>query len=155
MDAQPVCQNERQLVALATCGLPRRCAPDKLLRMRRVMTAAIGLALMVSTAYLFAQAPATNSQPSAKVTATQAPAGAKPPARVGMPPIPTPGFAPARPVDQTRAVYEFAAQHPEVLKFVPCYCGCESSGHPHNESCFVKSRDAKGNVTQWDTHGFG
>jgi hypothetical protein len=42
-----------------------------------------------------------------------------------------------------------------VLKFVPCYCGCESSGHPHNESCFVKSRDASGNVTEWDTHGYG
>jgi hypothetical protein len=54
-----------------------------------------------------------------------------------------------------RAIYDFAAQHPEVLKFVPCYCGCESSGHPHNESCFVKSRDAQGNVREWDTHGYG
>ena len=52
-------------------------------------------------------------------------------------------------------MYQFAAEHPEVLKFVPCYCGCESSGHPHNESCFVKRRDAAGNVTEWDTHGYG
>lgn len=71
------------------------------------------------------------------------------------PPIPSPGFAPGRPVDQTRAVYQFAAEHPEVLKFVPCYCGCESSGHPHNESCFVKRRDAAGNVVEWDSHGYG
>ena len=74
---------------------------------------------------------------------------------VSMPPIPSLPFSPGRPVDVTRAVYRFAAEHPEVLKFVPCYCGCESSGHPHNESCFVKRRDAKGNVTEWDTHGYG
>lgn len=76
-------------------------------------------------------------------------------ARLRMPPIPNPGFAAARPIDQARAVYEFAGQHPEILKFVPCYCGCESSGHGHNESCFVKRRDAQGNVLEWDTHGFG
>jgi hypothetical protein len=75
--------------------------------------------------------------------------------KITFPPIPSPGFAPGRPVDQTRAVYQFAAEHPEVLKFVPCYCGCESSGHPHNESCFVKRRDSAGNVVEWDTHGYG
>jgi hypothetical protein len=58
-------------------------------------------------------------------------------------------------VDQARAVYQFAAEHPEILKYVPCYCGCESTGHPHNESCFVKRRDAQGNVAEWDTHGYG
>jgi hypothetical protein len=84
-----------------------------------------------------------------------APAAAAQPNRVNTPPIPTPGFAPGRPVDQARAVYEFAGQHPEVLKYVPCYCGCESTGHPHNESCFVKRRDANGNVLEWDTHGYG
>ena len=54
-----------------------------------------------------------------------------------------------------RAVYKFAGEHPEVRKYVPCYCGCESTGHPHNESCFVKRRDATGNVLEWDTHGYG
>jgi hypothetical protein len=89
----------------------------------------------------------------------QTPARKTPPAaasgRVSMPPIPNPGFAPGRPVDQTRAVYEFAGQHPEILKYVPCYCGCESTGHPHNESCFVKRRDGQGNVLEWDSHGYG
>lgn len=75
--------------------------------------------------------------------------------RVSTPPTPMPGFAAPRPLDQVRAVYDFAAQHPEVLKFVPCYCGCESTGHPHNESCFVRRRDARGNVLEWDTHGYG
>ena len=38
---------------------------------------------------------------------------------------------------------------------MPCYCGCGSQGHKANESCFVARRDAKGNVLEWDTHGFG
>ena len=91
----------------------------------------------------------TPARQSAAVPATAQPSAVK------SPPIPNPGFAPGRPLDQTRAVYEFAGQHPEILKFVPCYCGCESTGHPHNESCFVKRRDASGNVLEWDTHGFG
>ena len=76
-------------------------------------------------------------------------------AKFSTPPIPSPGFVPSRPVEVVRSVYEFAGQHPEILKFVPCYCGCEANGHPHNESCFVKRRDAKGNVVEWDSHGFG
>lgn len=60
-----------------------------------------------------------------------------------------------RPRDYVAAAYEFAALHPEVLKYVPCFCGCEQSGHQHNESCFVASRDAQGRVVSWDTHGMG
>ena len=75
--------------------------------------------------------------------------------RVGMPPMPNPGYAPGRPIDVAHTAYKFAAEHPEILKYVPCYCGCESGGHNHNESCFVKRRDAKGNVLEWDTHGYG
>jgi len=52
-------------------------------------------------------------------------------------------------------VYEFAARHPEVLHYVPCYCGCERVGHTANHSCFVKSRAADGRVTEWDNHGMG
>jgi hypothetical protein len=94
-----------------------------------------------------------DAQAPAKKPETPAPSAAA--KKVLFPPIPALGFAPGRPVDQTRAVYQFAAEHPEVLKYVPCYCGCESTGHPHNESCFVKRRDAAGNVTEWDTHGYG
>jgi hypothetical protein len=71
------------------------------------------------------------------------------------PPLPAMGFAPVRPMDIVRATYDFAAQHPEILSYVPCYCGCGADGHKHNESCFVAKRDARGNVTEWDTHGFG
>jgi hypothetical protein len=75
--------------------------------------------------------------------------------RVNAPPLPSVGFAPVRPMDVVRATYDFAAQHPEILKYVPCYCGCGSQGHKANESCFVARRDANGNVLEWDTHGFG
>ena len=75
--------------------------------------------------------------------------------RYTTPPLPTVGYAPVRPMDIVRATYDFAAQHPEILNYVPCYCGCGAQGHKANESCFVARRDAKGNVLQWDEHGFG
>ncbi len=71
------------------------------------------------------------------------------------PPLNMTGYALARPQGITRTVYEFVAQHPEISRFVPCFCGCEADGHRSNEACFVSRRDAAGNVTEWDTHGFG
>lgn len=38
-----------------------------------------------------------------------------------------------------REAYQFAMAHPEILKAVPCYCGCVSHGHKHNYNCFVKA----------------
>jgi len=58
-----------------------------------------------------------------------------------------------RSVETVRAVFEFAASHPEVLNYVPCFCGCESAGHQNNDHCFVGARDSQGKVTQWDYHG--
>lgn len=72
-----------------------------------------------------------------------------------LPPLPRVSYQPARPVDMMAQVYEFAARHPEVLQYVPCYCGCERLGHTANHSCFVKSRAANGRVTEWDEHGLG
>jgi hypothetical protein len=61
----------------------------------------------------------------------------------------------ARPVNVTKAAYEFAARHPEVMNFIPCFCGCESGGHKGNHDCFVAGRDASGKVTDWEVHGLG
>ncbi len=61
---------------------------------------------------------------------------------------------PARPAEVVKAVYEFAAEHPEVLGYTPCYCGCErEAGHKGNDDCFVAERNSKGDVTRWDPHG--
>jgi hypothetical protein len=70
-----------------------------------------------------------------------------------LPPIPELGFAPPRPIEEVRSVYRFAALHPEVMRYVPCFCGCERNGHQDNEDCFVRSRAADGSVT-WEPHGF-
>jgi hypothetical protein len=88
-----------------------------------------------------------------KPMASRATATAKP--HVGpLPPIPYEGYPSPRPMAVTQAAYEFAARHPEVLQYVPCYCGCERAGHGGNHDCFVGARDANGKVT-WDSHGYG
>jgi hypothetical protein len=70
-----------------------------------------------------------------------------------LPPLPLGSYQVTQPVGQVRAAYLFAARHPEVEKYVPCFCGCEMGGHTSNEDCFVGSRDANGRVTGWDPHG--
>jgi hypothetical protein len=70
-----------------------------------------------------------------------------------LPDLPLDQFSSARPVDVVRAAYEFAAEHPEVLQYVPCFCGCESLGHSGNDDCFVRARDAEGRVLEWEPHG--
>lgn len=70
-----------------------------------------------------------------------------------LPPIPFQGYAPPRPYEVVTAAYQFAAEHPEVLSYVPCFCGCERAGHTGNSDCFVKSRAANGDVVEWDEHG--
>jgi hypothetical protein len=70
-----------------------------------------------------------------------------------LPPLELPAYPLGRSPEVIRAAYVFAAEHPEVLTYVPCFCGCERSGHKGNEDCFVKSRGANGDVTQWEPHG--
>jgi hypothetical protein len=77
----------------------------------------------------------------------------KPHPQKSLPPLPVQAYAPPRPPDVVRAAYVFAAEHPEVLSYVPCFCGCERSGHRGNEDCFVSARDANGDVTEWEPHG--
>ncbi len=72
-----------------------------------------------------------------------------------IPPLPVTPFPAARPMEIVRAVYVFAARHPEVLSKVPCFCGCETRGHRHNDDCFVAARDARGRPTAWEPHGVG
>lgn len=70
-----------------------------------------------------------------------------------LPPLP---FVPSpRPRTVVEDVYAFAARRPDILKYVPCFCGCENSGHKGNDDCFVAARDVKGRVTRWDAHGMG
>lgn len=119
-----------------------------------VATMSIAAAANASTSAK-AMADKSAGQVGRSSTAKPAQAAKAATARKTTPPLPAMGFAPVRPMDIVRATYDFAAQHPEILSYVPCYCGCGADGHKHNESCFIARRDAKGNVLEWDTHGFG
>lgn len=119
--------------------------------------ATLGLVTTVAlSASSQAAKPAASAKPQASSPKPAAKGGGGPMfIRKTTPPLPAMGFAPVRPMEIVRATYDFAAQHPEILAYVPCYCGCGADGHKHNESCFIARRDAKGNVLEWDTHGFG
>jgi hypothetical protein len=101
------------------------------------------------------QETASGQMAAAAQTLVEPPESAKlgPHPQENLPPLPFDPEPPARPMDVVRAAYKFAAEHPEVLSYVPCYCGCERSGHRGNEDCFVTRRDANGDVVQWEPHG--
>ena len=116
-----------------------------------LIVAAIALTRSNSSLSSAATAP---SPPAAPAVVDPPPSAAfGPRGQANLPPIPFEYGPPARPAEVVRAVYTFAAEHPEVLAYTPCYCGCEREGHRGNDDCFVKARDAKGDVTQWEPHG--
>jgi uncharacterized protein with PCYCGC motif len=98
------------------------------------------------------QASAQNT-PAATPIADVPEVARKPHPQKSLPPLPVQTYAPPRPPDVVRAAYVFAAEHPEILSYVPCFCGCERGGHRGNEDCFVSGRDANGDVTAWEPHG--
>jgi hypothetical protein len=69
------------------------------------------------------------------------------------PPLQLPAYPLSRSPEMITAAYRFAAEHPEILTYVPCFCGCERGGHRGNEDCFVQKRGANGDVTEWTEHG--
>jgi hypothetical protein len=74
--------------------------------------------------------------------------------QASLPPVPFQvGYQPPRSADVVTAAYQFAAEHPEILSYVPCFCGCERAGHQGNHDCFVRSRAENGDVIAWDEHG--
>jgi hypothetical protein len=50
--------------------------------------------------------------------------------------------------------YQFAAANPDVMKNIPCYCGCGNVDHTSNYSCYVSSVDDQGKFT-FDNHALG
>jgi len=53
-----------------------------------------------------------------------------------------------------QGAYQFAVANPDVLKQIPCYCGCGKMGHTSNYSCYVQNVDENGKVV-YDTHALG
>jgi hypothetical protein len=114
--------------------------------------------------------PADNTNAGAVAAPAVATAAPEPPqAAIIIPPKPKPGaphgpgfdmptlelggYAPPRPMDILKDAHIFAADHPEVATYVPCYCGCGNMGHKNNADCFVEARDNEGRVTSWVPHG--
>lgn len=50
--------------------------------------------------------------------------------------------------------YQFAVANPDVMKQIPCYCGCGDIGHTSNYACYVSGVDDKGAIT-YDNHALG
>src|SRR5262249_29648119 len=120
-----------------------------------IIVIAAGVGVYVATRPAPVESPAaaaTNPAPPQEPEGPPAMAKFGPQKQDRLPPLPY-DPAPARPPDVVRAAYLFAAEHPEITGYVPCYCGCERMGHHGNDDCFVKSRDDKGDVTEWEPHG--
>jgi uncharacterized protein with PCYCGC motif len=144
-------------------------APPPPDRPTRVLTPVLVVALVVfalvggSFWYLRNDAASTDAAggtPAAQAaTADAEPTGPPANARFGphkqfaLPALEFPAYPPPRPQEVVRAAYTFAAEHPEVLGYVPCFCGCQRAGHRGNDDCFVAARSASGDVTQWEPHG--
>jgi hypothetical protein len=39
---------------------------------------------------------------------------------------------------EVREAYRFAISNRDILRYIPCYCGCGSEGHTSNASCYLK-----------------
>jgi Protein of unknown function with PCYCGC motif len=50
--------------------------------------------------------------------------------------------------------YQFAAANADVLKQVPCYCGCGVIGHTSNYACYVSGQNPDGSLA-FDAHALG
>ena len=54
-----------------------------------------------------------------------------------------PAYVKALPADW-QAAYSFALARPDVLQWLPCYCGCAGIPHRSNLDCFFQGREVKG-----------
>ena len=53
-----------------------------------------------------------------------------------------------------QAMYRYAAANREVLRWMPCTCGCVNGGHASNYDCYVREVLPDGRV-RLDTMSFG
>lgn len=51
-----------------------------------------------------------------------------------------------------KEAYAFAIAHPEILRYIPCFCGCGREGHRANDDCFIRERPAP-DTYLLDPHG--
>jgi len=48
---------------------------------------------------------------------------------------------------EVRKLYEFQVQHGEIMRYMPCFCGCgQSDGHRNNRDCYIQAVNPDGTV---------
>ena len=48
---------------------------------------------------------------------------------------------------EVKTLYEFQITHGELMRYIPCYCGCgKNAGHKNNRDCYVQRVNPDGSV---------
>ena len=47
---------------------------------------------------------------------------------------------------EVQQLYEFQVTHGELMRYMPCFCGCGGDGHRNNRDCYVRAVNADGSV---------
>lgn len=109
-------------------------------------TLLLGLALVLVMVFALSATGCGGKQPPDRSTGTQP--YTQPSAKA----ISTAIF-PAYVTANVRDGYEYALRRPDVLKYLPCYCGCGlMDGHTSNLDCFIVGVEKNGSV-RFDDHG--
>jgi hypothetical protein len=53
-----------------------------------------------------------------------------------------------------RDAYRFAIANRDILRQIPCYCGCGAEGHKSNADCYIKDVRPDGSIV-FDPMSFG
>jgi len=54
-----------------------------------------------------------------------------------------------------KEAYRFAVANPELMKEIPCFCGCVAGGHKSNYACYVNEDGSAAGILQYDDHALG
>ncbi|MBI4233919.1 MAG: hypothetical protein HY686_05700 [Chloroflexi bacterium] len=53
-----------------------------------------------------------------------------------------------------KEAYAYAMERPEILQYIPCFCGCgQHDGHTSIHDCFVRRGHLSGDPVAFDSHG--
>lgn len=48
---------------------------------------------------------------------------------------------------EVKRLYEFQITHGELMRYMPCFCGCgQNSGHRNNRDCYIRRVNPDGSV---------
>jgi hypothetical protein len=93
-----------------------------------------------------AQAPAADATPATGAAASMpGMPGDGPPADASAAWAARPDFV--RVSARTEEAYAYALEHPQVIRWMPCYCGCAGMGHRSNLDCYLQRSETVARTT--------